>query len=137
MIRRVLEIGRWHVEFFFAPDEYDVDAILDRLYDFGAGGRVMRRALDLMDSRRKNRGFTFCNPYERTALVMIGPTTSGRQFQNTLSHEVRHLANGIASSLGIPLDSEEPSYATGDAVMELADVVCRLGCEHCRSDNPI
>lgn len=131
MIQRNLDIGRWHVEFFFAPDGYDIDHILGLLFDFGAGGRTMRRALNLMESGRKNRGFTFANPYDRVALVMIGPTTSGKQFQNTLVHELRHLVNGIALSLGVQLDSETPSYVAGDAAMELADVICSLGCEHC------
>lgn len=137
MIQRDLEIGRWHVEFYFAPDGYDIDTILDRLFDFGAGGRVMRRALNLMDSGKRNRGFTFCNPFERVALVLIGPTTNGKQFQNTFVHELRHLINGIASSLGIDLQSERASYMTGDAALELADIVCRFGCEHCQGDNLI
>ena len=131
MLRRDLEIGRWHVEFYFAPDGYDIDLILDRLFDFGAGGRVMRRALNLMDSGRKNKGFTFANPYERLALVLVGPATSGKQFQNTLVHELRHLINGVALSLGVELDSEAPSYAAGDSAMELADVICTLGCDRC------
>lgn len=137
MIQRNLDIGRWRVEFYFAPNGYDIDAVLDRLYDFGAGGRTMRRALNLMDSGKKNRGFTFSNPYERVALVMIGPTTDGKQFQNTFVHELRHLINGIASSLGIDLQGEPASYMTGDAAVELADIVCRLGCEHCQGGNPI
>ena len=132
MIQRNLEIGRWHVEFYFCPDGYDIDVILDRLFDFGASGEKMRRALNLMETGQPNRGFTFTNPYDRVAIVVIGPTTSGKQFQNSLSHEIRHLANGIAESLGIALDSEHPSYMTGDAVMELADVVCELGCRNCR-----
>lgn len=131
MIQRNLDIGRWHVEFFFAKDGYDVDAVLDRLFDFGAGAGVMRRALTIIEEGEKNRGFTFANPYDRVALVMVGPTTSGKQFQNSLVHELRHLVNGIALSLGVELDSETPSYVAGDAAMELADVICTLGCEKC------
>lgn len=132
MIQRNLDIGRWHVEFYFATDGYDIDAVLDRLFDFGAGGSTLRKALDLMESGEPNQGFTFSNPYDRVALVMVGPTTSGKQFQNTFTHELRHLINGIARSLGVVLDSEASSYMTGDTAMALADVVCRLGCDTCR-----
>ncbi|MBO7684826.1 MAG: hypothetical protein J6Y20_04665 [Lachnospiraceae bacterium] len=132
MIRRDLDIGRWHVEFYFALDDYDIDEILGRLYFFGAGERVLRKARFLMRSGEPNQGFTFSNPYDRVSVVVVGPTTSGRQFQNTFTHELRHLINGIARSLGVVLDSETSSYMTGDAAMSLADVVCRLGCEKCR-----
>lgn len=131
MIQRNLEIGRWHVEFYFCTDGYDADAILDRLYDFGAGARVMRRAYELMESGEPDQGFTFANEYDRVALVLVGPTTSGGEFQNTVVHELRHLVNSIANSLGVRLDAERSSYLEGDAAMELADVFCRLGCERC------
>lgn len=131
MIRRDLRIGRWHVEFYFAPDGYDADALLDRLYDFGAGVSVMRRALDLMGQDAPNTGFTFTNPEEYLALVSIGPTSSGEEFVNTLVHEIHHLAVAVAAELGIDLESETPAYVAGDSARALADVVCSLGCRHC------
>lgn len=131
MIRRDLRIGRWQVEFYFAPDGYDADALLDRLYDFGAGVSVMRRALDLMGQDAPNTGFTFTNPEEYLALVAIGPTSSGEEFVNTLVHEIHHLAVAVAAELGIDLESETPAYVAGDSARALADVVCSLGCRHC------
>lgn len=131
MIRRDLRIGRWHVEFYFAPDGYDADALLDRLYDFGAGVSVMRRALDLMGQDAPNTGFTFTNPEEYLALVAIGPTSSGEEFVNTLVHEIHHFAVAVAAELGIDLESETPAYVAGDSARALADVVCSLGCRHC------
>lgn len=132
MIRRDLELGRWHVEFYFCPDGFDIDEILDRMYDFGASVQRMRQALGLMEGEEPNRGFTFTNPFELTALVVIGPTTSGSEFINTLVHEIRHLANAVSMVLGVPLEGEAPSYFAGDAAMDLADVICQLGCRECR-----
>ena len=132
MIHRFLKIGRWEVDFFFAKDGYDDEMILAALYDDDAPIEVMARANRIMDSGRKNRGFTYYNLDLRRAVVVIGPTTSGKQFQNTLVHEIRHLADGIAESLGVELDSEPPAYISGDAAMSLADVICRLGCDECR-----
>ena len=132
MIERIVNIGRWLVEFYFAEDGYDADALLDRMYDFGASAKVMRQAMSLMESGDKNTGFTFSNPYERVAIVAVGPTTSGAEFQDTLVHEIHHLAVAIAASLGIDLESETPAYVAGDSARELADVICRLGCNSCR-----
>ena len=135
MIRRVLQIGRWKIKFFFAKDGYDEEEILASLYDLDAPLYVMQRAYRIMESGRFNRGFTYPNTETFEAVVVVGPTTSGRQFQNTFVHEIRHMANAIASKAGYELEAEEPSYISGDAAMALADVVCKLGCEHCRDND--
>lgn len=132
MTERSLNIGRWHVEFFFAPDGYDDDTILECLYDFGASAKVMREAMSLMEERKPNTGFTFNNPVEHLAIVAIGPTTGGAEFQDTFVHEIHHLAVAIAAELGIDLESESPAYIAGDSARALANVVCELGCSHCR-----
>lgn len=148
MLRRVLRIGRWVVDVIFAPRGYDIDGILACLYDCGASGSVMHKAEDLMlgcemdyasDSPDGlmyecglNQGFTFSNSAIERAVVVIGPTTSGAEFLDTVTHEIHHLAVAIAKHLGFDLTSESPAYLSGDTMRELADIVCRLGCDHCR-----
>lgn len=132
MIERTLKIGRWLAEFYFAEDGYDIDTLVDRLFDFGASAATMKKAVALMESGEMNTGFTFSNPYDRLAIVAVGPTTSGSEFVNTLTHEVHHLAVAIAESLGVDLDGESPAYLAGDSSRELAEVVCKLGCRNCR-----
>lgn len=131
MINLTLAIGRWRVEFYFAPDGYEVDELLDRLYDLGASAGILREAMTLMESGKPNTGFTFPNPYDYEAMVVVGPTTSGDEFTNTLVHEVHHLAVAIASELGVDLEGETPAYIAGDSARDLASVICRLGCSHC------
>lgn len=128
MIRKAVKIGRWEVEFYFADKEYDIDVLLDRLYDFGATATLMRQALDLMSTNVPNTGFTFANQKDYCAIVAIGPTTTGPEFVDTLVHEVHHLAVAIANNLGIDLDTEGPAYIAGDSARELAEIVCELGC---------
>ena len=148
MFRRVLKIGRWVVDFIFAYRGYDIDGILACLYDCGASGRIMRKAEDLMLGCEMeyasegpdglmyecgfNQGFTFSNADRERAVVVIGPTTSGAEFLDTTTHEIHHLAVAIAGHLGIDLTGEGPAYLSGDTMRELADVLCRLGCDHCR-----
>ena len=119
------------VDFLFAVEEYDEEGVLSCLYEIDAPYDVMARANRIMESRRMNRGFTFGNPERRRAVVVVGPTTSGKQFQNTFSHEIDHLSDIIAGALGIKEEREGTSYLTGDTTMALADVVCKLGCAHC------
>ena len=131
-IHRVLKIGRWVVDFIFATKYYDVDGILSCLYDAGAPRWVMENAGEMMSEGKYNTGFTYTNPAIHRAVVVVGPTTSGAEFTNTFTHEIHHLAVAIASELGIDLESETPAYLAGDSAKALAEVVCELGCEHCR-----
>ena len=131
MKKRELYIGRWSVEFYFAEEDYDIDMLLDRLYDFGAPASIMRQAMDLMESGKDNTGFTFTNPYEHCALIAIGPSSDGSEFVNTLVHEVHHLAVAIASELGVDLEGETPAYIAGDSALALAETICEMGCKHC------
>ena len=136
MKRRDLRIGRWAVEFYFAEDGdgYDIDELIARMYDNGAGPRVLRRAYTLMDEGAPNTGFTFSNALERFAIVAIGPTTSGKEFLNTLVHELHHLAVAIAQGLGLDLEGEPPAYLVGDTALALAEEICKMGCDRCREE---
>lgn len=134
MIHRVLRIGRWVVDFLFATKGYDIDGVLACMRDCRAERENLDLARRKMERGRMNEGLTYTNPALFRAVVLVGPTTSGRQFQNTFVHEMRHIVDVIARSAGIETDPEEPAYMSGDTAMELADVVCKLGCRHCRCD---
>lgn len=132
MKKHSLKIGEWKVDFLFSTHSYDIDEVLMYLYDMDADSDVWQQAIDLMESSRMNCGFTFTNAEIKRALVVIGPTSSGKQFVNTLSHEVHHVAVAIASSIGYNLEGEKPAYLAGDTMMSLIETVCELGCQHCR-----
>lgn len=128
MIHRVIYVAGWVYDILFAIEKYDIDGVLGCLYDCGAPAEIMDQAVGLMEDNIPNRGFTFTNPFIRRGLVVIGPSDRGSQSINTIVHEIRHVADGIAKSLGVPLDSETPAYMSGDIAMELADIICVLGC---------
>lgn len=132
MVHRVLAIGSWVVDFLFSKLDYDDEAVLACLYEIDADFEVMRQANRIMEDDKLNCGFTFSNPDLKRALVVVGPTSSGKEFIDTLVHEVHHLAVAIADSLGHDLESEVPAYLAGDAARALAETVCEFGCSHCR-----
>ena len=132
MIHRRLKIGRWIVDFLFADDKYDERLVLASLYDLGAPLSVTMRASQIMEDNEYNCGFTYTDQTEFVALIVVGPTSSGEEFLNTLTHETHHLAVAIAEAAGYSLDSEGPAYLSGDTVMALARDICMLGCEECR-----
>ena len=132
MIHRVLNIGHWTIDFLFAVKYYDIEGVLACLYEVDTPTEIVDRAVEIMESDRLNCGFTYSNSYLKRAVCVVGPTSSGEEFINSFVHEVRHVADAIARSIGYKLDGEVPAYISGDAAMALAEVVCELGCEHCR-----
>ena len=135
MIHRVLRVLDWIVDFVFVTRKYDEEAILSFLYTLDASYDIMRRVNKIMESGKPNKAFTYTNSNLRRAFVMIGPTTSGAEFLNSFSHEMDHLADAIALSLGVKEDKEGTSYLTGDTTMALAEVICELGCDKCRESH--
>lgn len=134
MIRRTLYIGRWTVEFLFASGYDDEEEVLDALYDAEASYEDMLEVHRNMQPGTVNYGFAYSKPGSHYAVVLIGPTSSGYQFVNTLVHELHHVAVFVADELGIDLDSETPAYIAGDSAMELAEVICDMGCSKCHED---
>lgn len=132
MIHRALQIGRWTVDFLFAETKYDIEGVVGCLRYYLAPDWVIEDAVSLMGEGSLNTGFLYNNPTIFKALCVVGPTSSGAEFIDTLVHEIHHLAVAIASELGLDLASESPAYLAGDSARALAEVVCELGCEHCR-----
>ena len=127
-IHRVLKIGSWIVDFLFVMKRYDEGAIVAILKDFNAAPSVIDRAREIMEANELNKAFTFANPEIKRALVVIGPTSSGDEWLDSFTHEIRHLADAIAKSIGYKLDSEPPAYLTGDTTKALAKTICDFGC---------
>ena len=121
------------MDFLFAPEGYDKEDVLSYLKYLGASQKDILRIRDVIDNEEQNTGFTFVSPYESTILVGIGPSETGDEFTNTLSHEIHHLAVAIADNLGVNLRGEEPAYLHGDTVQALFDIICELGCPRCHT----
>lgn len=132
MIHEELSIGKWHIDFLFAPKGYDTEEALMYLYDADATDDILVRAYHILEDGDDNTGFTYTNSDMKSAVVVIGPTTSGAEFVNSLVHEIYHIATAIAGSIGYDLRGENPAYMIGDSAMELAQVICDLGCDECR-----
>lgn len=132
MEHSVLHLGRWHIDFLFADEEYDLKTVVGYLYDANAPYSAMRKSVNLMQEGEMNTGFTFNNPVDKRIVVVIGPTDSSEEFINTLVHELHHVAVAIADHNGFDLDGETPAYIAGGAAKELARIICRRGCPSCK-----
>lgn len=132
MIHRIIYIGRWRCDFFFATKGMDdISSVMECLEDMGASERRLYECWRKMKIGGPDGGFTYSRSDRMRTCISIGPTTSGAEFLDSFTHELRHVADDIATYTGIDLRGEEVAYITGDTTRELAEVVCRLGCSHC------
>lgn len=132
MIHKVISIGRWVVDFLIADKGYDIEGVLACLYDISIPKRMRDRAYEIMTEGELNSGFICSNANLMRAVIVIGPYSDGKEFLDTLTHEIHHLAVAIASNLGHDLEGETPAYINGDAVRELAGIICEIGCSGCK-----
>ena len=131
MRKSFLRIGRWRVDFLFCTEGYEKEEILPLLSYMDASDEVLDLTEDIIDSDILNTGFTYSNTKLHRALVVIGPSSSGAEFVDSLTHELHHVAVAIADSIGVDLDSETPAYIAGDAARDLIGIICDLGCDRC------
>lgn len=78
---------------------------------------------------KKNIGLTFTNPLIQRTIVVIGDTTSHKEFQNTLDHEKGHVVMHIAERCGIDPYSEELQYLAGSLGEKLFPVAQCFLCD--------
>ena len=123
-----IEKYRWHVHCDFAVDKYYTEEILEVLETLGCSDAVYNRVADKMERNEKNAGFTYSNKIARETLMVIGRASSTAEYVNSISHELRHLCDDIASVVGIHDSGEEVAYLTGDIASQIADVIEVLVC---------
>lgn len=134
MIRRLLHIDQWTVIFFFAPDGYDEEELLDILYDLDAPDEILVQVSRKLRANRPNEGFAYANPFQKEAVVVVGPAVSGEQYLNSIIHEIHHNSVTVADDENADLRGEVPAYIAGDTAEVLVDIICMLGCG-CRGGN--
>ena len=127
-----LEDYDWTIRVYYATTEYFISNILIDLLELKCDEKSFFRIKTIMESGKKNIGFTYSNTEEKASLMLIGVTDSADEFQSTFDHEKGHLAMHICSALGIEPFSEEYQYLTGTIGKELFKVAKSFLCEHCR-----
>ena len=130
IIRNIyIEQYRWNVHCYFAVTDYYTEEILSVLDSLGCSDPVYDRVAVKMELNELNTGFTYSNKISHETLMVIGLASSNEEYINSISHELRHLCDDIASAVGIPSSGEEIAYLTGDIASQVADVIEVLVCD--------
>lgn len=98
------------------------------LESLGCSYAVYDRVAVKMDINDLNTGFTYSNKGARETLMVIGKASSTAEYINSISHELRHLCDDIASVVNMQASGEEVAYLTGDIASQISDVIQVLVC---------
>ena len=123
----------WHVHVYHAVDAMWADEICDDLIRAGCRGKNLTEAKAQLWKGLPDNGLTYTNIDTRETIMVIGFTSSAREYWNTLDHEKLHLLQDISICCGIDPYGEEISYISGELVRSMYDAAKGLLCECCRT----
>lgn len=86
----------------------------------------------MLENDELNTGFTYTDEQKHVTFMVIGKTTSAKEFFNTFIHEIGHAAAHIAEYYKIPPYSEELQYLQGEIALQMFEDAKELMCDHCR-----
>lgn len=127
-----LKRAKWNVRIYHAVDEVYADEILDDLISIGCNGKDLIGAKRSLWSGLPDQGLTYSNPNGYSVMV-IGFTSNGSEYWNTLDHERLHLLQHISKSRGIDPYGEEIAYISGEFTRDVYNCAKHLLCDCCRN----
>lgn len=137
MIYRELYIPKydWLVQVFYHVTCFWTDEILDCLRNIGCPPDKLEEAYQNLTACKLNTGLTYSNYHFRESVMVIGKTSSYREFVNSLFHESRHLTDHISVALELEVGGEPIAYLAGDIGASIADEIKLFICDcRCHKD---
>ena len=105
---------RWRVRAYFAVSKYSTEEIIGDLIDIRCPVHILRKVENNLLNYKIDTGFTYSNRRRRQTVMVVGLTSHPSEFLNSYEHELRHLVDDVASTIGIPLTGEDVAYLTGN-----------------------
>lgn len=132
-VRVILDNYEWEVFCFFSVTFYDVDDIMEHLWEIGCDGDYAYKAYQNLSANKLNSGLTYSSSVRRKSVIVTAQTENSDEFFNSLTHEICHCAIHIANTLYIDKNTEEFAYLVGDLSMAIFPHVRKLLCECCKN----
>ena len=104
----------------------------------GASNGLLASILPSLQNRGIDTGYlmglTYSNYERRESVMVIGPTSSYREFANSLLHETRHLTDHVCLAMGMEIGEEPIAYLAGYIGSALADEIRLFVCDCCHEE---
>lgn len=139
MIRRDYHIKRydWVIHVLYnvtCSRTSDIIALLRRV---GCPESKIREAYGNVGSCKLDVGLTYSNYRSRESVMVIGRTSSYKEFANSLFHECRHLTDHMSLALDMEIGGEPIAYLAGDIGALMSDEIRMFICDCHRHRNDI
>lgn len=127
-----LEKFDWLIKIFYNTNADDAEVILKELDEIECESNSFYKIAEMLESDNLNYGFTYSDTNLHVSMVGIGMTSSAKEFMNTMSHEITHVATHIVEYYQLFGAEEEIASLVGDICLEMYDIAKDFLCEHCR-----
>ena len=125
MIKDKFNIRRWNVTILYECTCEDIDYIIETLMEIYCPKRLIKEALNNLETCNLNVGLTYSNIILKSSVIVINKTSSFSELINTIAHEYYHLICHISKILDIK-DEEQLAYLNGDLNMRSYSFVKKL-----------
>lgn len=135
MIKQTIYIDSigWLVHAYFHKTRYDVDEIMERLWDLQCNAEIAQKAFNNLISDSLNMGLCYSNYHTKESVLVIGRASSADEFFNSIVHELSHLQGHICDVIGLDPKGEEIAYYMGDLSRDIYPSISHLLCDCCRN----
>ena len=125
MIRDTFQIYNWDITVLYESTCEDIDDIIETLIDIHCPKRLIKEALNNLETCNLNIGLTYSNLNLKSSVIVISKTSSFAQLINTIAHEYYHLICHISKILKIE-DEEELANLNGNLNMRSYKIIEKL-----------
>ena len=135
MIKQTIYIYKigWLVHAYFHKTRYDVDEIMERLWDLQCNSEIAQKAFNNLISNSLNMGLCYSNYNTKESVLVVGKASSADEFFNSIVHELSHLQGHICDVIGLDPKGEEIAYYMGDLSRDIYPSISHLLCDCCRN----
>lgn len=112
----------WLVSFYVVDTCKDIQPIIYSIKDKKTRTKIANK----IKSCGINTGLTYSKGQK--TIMIIGRSTCAKEFLNTLTHEIFHLAIHIGKYYDLDLASEETAYIVGDFIPKIYNNINHLIC---------
>lgn len=135
MIKQTIYIYKigWLVHAYFHKTRYDVDEIMEKLWDLQCNAEIAQKAFNNLISDSLDMGLCYSNYHTKETVLVVGKASSADEFFNSIVHELSHLQGHICDVIGLDPKGEEIAYYMGDLSRDIYPSISHLLCDCCRN----
>lgn len=123
----------WTIDAFYAVSHYEVDDIMECLWEIGIDSANAKEAWDNLSESNVDTGLCYSNYRQHRTVLVVALASSPAELFNSITHEATHACVHIASALGVDFKSETLAYMVGELCRSIYPRIKHLLCECCRN----